>query len=417
MLAAYGAAVLVAGGTGLASRSWSIAGGIYAAGAALFAAALLVLPEAQNGPLFALALPLVAAGFGVLPFARGPVLRPRLRGLGFLAGLASLRLGFDPLWWMGPTGAAIAVGIAGCAWLVLIELADGEPAGQLLEGLGEAREARAAWVEGMVLPGLFLGGLGAALELRAAPAFGAAAAVLLAFAARRSDAARDALAATTWAAAMLATWLATRTTPELAAASLAWAAIVLLWLGRWVPTRSWTWTSRISLGLSSIWALALLSSLPHHASFPFTTRESAAALVVALAWAAAAYDARADAHGLARSSALAGLGGLAFLWGHLELDHAFAPSTSSLLLIGYYATASVGFVGLGRARHSPQLRRIGLGLGLIAAFLAARGAWQLPGAGTRIAAYLVVSIFLLGIAWWYRQPDDDDEAPLAQTAD
>ena len=45
---------------------------------------LLGMPASQNAPLLALGLPLVAAGFGVLPFARGEVLRPRLRAMGLL---------------------------------------------------------------------------------------------------------------------------------------------------------------------------------------------------------------------------------------------------------------------------------------------------------------------------------------------
>ena len=216
------------------------------AGAALFVFALLAMPASQKAPLFALGLPLVVAGFGVLPFSRGETLRPRLRTLGFLTAFAALGLALTAVWWMGETGAAIAIGIAGCGWLTLMER----------------------------------------------------------------------------------------------------------------------------------------------------------------------YDARAELEGFARTSALIGVGGFAFLWGHLELDRAISPSVSSLLLIGYYATASVGFVAWGRARRSPQLRRVGLGLGLIAAFLAARGAWQIPAAGARIAAYLLVSVFLLGIAWWYRQPDEA-EAPVA----
>ena len=82
MLAAYAAAVLVAAGSGLGSRPWFIAGRIFAAGAALFTVALLCMPASQNAPLLALGLPLVAAGFAVLPFARGEVLRPRLRTMG-----------------------------------------------------------------------------------------------------------------------------------------------------------------------------------------------------------------------------------------------------------------------------------------------------------------------------------------------
>ena len=412
MLAAYATGVLVAAGSGLGSRPWFVAGRVFAAGAALFVAALVAMPAAQNAPLFALGLPLVVAGFAVLPFARGQVLRPRLRTMGLLAAGAAFRLAFGPLPWMGPTGAAIAIGIAGCAWLVLLELADGEPAGKLLDGFGETEDGPAAWVEGAVLPGLFLGALGVALDLDAGPAFGAAAVILFASATRRSEASRDALAASTWAAAMVATWLTTRSADTLAIASLAWGSILLVWLGRWVPTPTWSWTSRISLTMAGLWALSLLSMRPPYETFPFASRESIAAFAVALAWAAALYDARTNADERSRNSARVGLVAFAFLWGHQELVHAISPSTSSLLLVGYYAISSVAFVGWGRARRSPGLRRVGLGLGLVAAFLAARGAWQLDAPGTRIAAYLVVSVFLLGIAWWYRQPD---EAPLAQT--
>ena len=412
MLAAYAAAVLVAAGSGLGSRLWSIAGWIFAAGAALFVVVLLGMPASQNAPLLALGLPLVAAGFGVLPFARGEVLRPRLRAMGLLAGIAALRLGFAPLPWMGRVGAAIAIGIAGCAWLLLLELSEGEPAGRPPDGTGDAPEGRAAWMEGAVVPGLFLGALGAALDLDAAPAFGVASVILLASAKRRSEGVRDALAASTWAAAMVATWLTTRTVPTLAVTSLAWASVFLVWLGLWIPSPSWSWTSRISLAIAGLWGLSLVSSRPPYAALPFTTLESAASFAVALAWAAALHAARTDGE-ISRMSAGIGLGAFAFLWGHLELEQAISPSASSLLLIGYYAVSSVGFVGLGRARRSPHLRRLGLALGLIAAFLALRGAWQLPDAGTRIAAYLVVSVFLLGIAWWYRQPDE--EAFPAQT--
>jgi hypothetical protein len=412
MLAAYGAAVLVAAGSGLGSRPWFIAGRVFAAGAALFTVALLGMPASQDAPLFALGLPLVVAGFAVLPFTRGELLRPRLRTMGLLAAVAAIRLAFAPLPWMGPVGAAIAIGIAGCAWLVLLEFSDGEPVGRLLDGLGEADDGPGAWLEGAVLPGLFLCALGMVLDLEAAPAFGAAAVVLLASAARRSGALRDALATSTWAATMAATWLITRTVPTLAVASLAWASVFVLWLGFAIPSPNWSWTSRISLTIAGLWALTLVSIRPWYGSAPFTTLESAAAFAVALAWGAALHAARNDDREISRITARLGLGGFAFLWGHCELAHAISPSTSSLLLIGYYAVTSAGFVAWGRARHSAHLRRVGLGLGLVAALLAVRGAWQLPTAGSRILAYLVVSGFLLGIAWWYRQPDEE---PLAQT--
>src|SRR5712664_1613900 len=274
MLAAYAAGVLVAAGSGLGSRPWFVAGRVFAAGAALFTAALAVMPASQHAPLLALGLPLVVSGFAVLPFARGEVLRPRLRTMGILTGLAALRLAVSPLAWMGRTGAAIAIGIAGCAWLVLLDLADGEPAGRLLDGLVEVESGPAAWLEGLVIPGLFLAALGVALESDAAPAFGVATIFLLASAARRSDSLRDALSAPTWAAAMIATWLAASHAPRLAAGSIAWASVAVLWFGFWIPSWTWSWTSRISLAFAGLWALSLISLREPYAGLPFSTPES-----------------------------------------------------------------------------------------------------------------------------------------------
>jgi hypothetical protein len=407
MLAAYGAAVLVAAGSGLASRRWFVAGRIFAAGAALYVVALLMSPEAQNASLMALGLPLVVAGFGVLPFSRGELLRPRLRTLGLLTGAASIHLGFAPLSWMGRPGAAFAIGIAGCVWLLFLELTDGEPAGRLVDGLGDLEEGPAQWMDGAIIPGLFLCGLALAFGTDAAVPFGIAAAVLLASTSRRSGTLRDALALSTWGAASLASWLSTRAGPAACIASVAWTSISLLWVGvLWLPSATWTWTSRVSLALTSLWTLALLAARPRYLAFPFTTAESGAALAVGLAWAAALLAARKQTGAGGAGAARIGLGAFVFLWGHLELAESFSPTAGSLLLMGYYAVGSVAFVGWGRAQHSATLRRVGLGLGLIAALLAVRGAWDLPGAGTRIAAYLLVSGFLLGIAWWYRQPDD-----------
>src|SRR6266404_5024165 len=98
-------------------------------------------------------------------------------------------------------------------------------------------------------------------------------------------AAAHVLAASAWAAAMVATWLTTRSADTLAIASLAWGSILLVWLGRWVPTPTWSWTSRISLTMAGLWALSLISMRPPYEFLPFTTRESVAAFAVALAWA------------------------------------------------------------------------------------------------------------------------------------
>jgi hypothetical protein len=94
----------------------------------------------------------------------------------------------------------------------------------------------------------------------------------------------------------------------------------------------------------------------------------------------------------------------AFVWVLVELAMAFSPSTSTLLLVTYFAASAVACVAAGRARHAPRVRQTGLGLGLVAAGTAVYGANTYFDFGARIAAYLVTSAFLLGIAYWYRRP-------------
>jgi hypothetical protein len=45
-------------------------------------------------------------------------------------------------------------------------------------------------------------------------------------------------------------------------------------------------------------------------------------------------------------------------------------------------------------------------LGLVAAATAIRGARSLEDVWAEIAAYLVTSVFLLGIAYWYRKREE-----------
>ena len=118
MLSAYAAAVLIAGGSALGSRAWTIAAQVFGAAAALFVAAIATLPSAQHSAELALALPFAVSALGVLPFARGESIRPRLRTLGLLAGAAAVHLAFaQPI---SQRMGAIAAALAGAAWLVFV---------------------------------------------------------------------------------------------------------------------------------------------------------------------------------------------------------------------------------------------------------------------------------------------------------
>jgi hypothetical protein len=68
-------------------------------------------------------------------------------------------------------------------------------------------------------------------------------------------------------------------------------------------------------------------------------------------------------------------------------------------------------VGAGRSRGSAPLRHVGLGLAVVASAIAVHAGFQLDAVAARIAACAVASGFLLGIAWWYRRPNDEAAAP------
>jgi len=398
MLAAYGAAVLIAGGSALASRPWRVAARVFGAAAALFTVALLTLPLHQHSAELAVALPFVALLFGVAPFARGAVLRPRLRTLGLLAMAASFRFVAEPS--PAPLAAIVTAAGGGVLWLVLLELFDTEPASTLLDGLGSATPSLPDWIDGGVIPGGFA--LATALALNrpdaAMMACGIAGTALAVVAFRREGGAlRDALAMASFLTANSAVLLATRSAANLATAAVAGNAALFALLHRPVPNRSWKWAPHAALVLAGIGALSLLTLRRSYEYTPFLTRESAAALAVAAAWVLTLRLSGANATRPA-------LCVFAFLWVNQELAWAVSPAVATLLIVTWYASSGVACVGFGRARNEARLRHLGLALGVVAAMLAIKAAWALDSAAARIGAYLVVSGFLLGIAWWYRRP-------------
>jgi len=399
MLAGYAAAVLVAGGSALGARAWRIGGRVFGGAAALFTFALASMPEAQHGRWFALALPFTVAVATALPFAQGDTLRPRLRTLGLLGAFAALRCvaAAD----LPALAATLGLAGAGVAWLALLDRADTDPPGLLLDGIGDAPSELCDWVDGGLLPGAYLAVLLVSLEgnpARAGAAAGLAAAVLLACAARRAESPlRDALTAVSWAAGVVATLIELRASPVAAPAALAWISVLAVLVGRAVPSSTWRWAPFASLAGATAWILGLLTVRPAYGYVPFATRESAAAAAIAIAWVATIGLSRTAR---ARPAALV----FVFFWFHQELAFAVSPSASTLLLVTYYATCSVAAVGSGRARDLTRLRQIGLVLALAASALAIYGAFQLASTAARIGACLVASAFLLGIAWWYRHP-------------
>jgi len=310
---------------------------------------------------------------------------------------------------MGPTGAAIGDRDRGLRLAGAPRTADGEPAGKLFDGSARRTTGPLHGSEGALIRHCSLARC-RQLDFDAGPAFGAAAVISFASAAPALEASRDRAGGQHVGGGDGRDLAHYAKRDTLAIASLAWGSILLVWLGRWVPTPTWSWTSRISLTMAGLWALSLISMRPPYETFPFASRESIAAFAVALAWAAALYDARTNADERSRNSAQVGLVAFAFLWGHQELVHAISPSTSSLLLVGYYAISSVAFVGWVVRDVRLRCGEWGWASGWSRPSCA-RGAWQLDAPGTGIAAYLVVSVFLLGSPGGTAA----DEAPLAQT--
>ena len=105
-----------------------------------------------------------------------------------------------------------------------------------------------------------------------------------------------------------------------------------------------------------------------------------------------------------------------FWWGFVELSMAFSRSTATLLLVVYFAACAVLGVALGHRRQSAGFRKTGLALALLAAGTAVYGATSFFVVGMRVLAYLVISAFLLGIAYWYRRPGSIERPATEATA-
>ncbi|HET7457416.1 MAG TPA: DUF2339 domain-containing protein [Gemmatimonadaceae bacterium] len=171
-----------------------------------------------------------------------------------------------------------------------------------------------------------------------------------------------------------------------------------------------------SLLASSWWAAILLDQRRPYAYVPFMTSASLAALaavagVTAFGLVAARGDWR---HPLPvkqpRGAAIALGATAAFLWGNAELAHAFSPDLATFLLIGYYAAVGIVTILVGRRKTLAGARRVGLGLAVFAALKALAQASGLTSVGLRVGSYLLVGLFLLGVAYLYRATGDEGEA-------
>ena len=177
----------------------------------------------------------------------------------------------------------------------------------------------------------------------------------------------------------------------------------------------------IALGLAilTVWTFWLLLDRPPYRYTPFLTAPSLAALAMSAAWLVVSWNAYrvelADASlGTAEMRTAVRLAGsvVTFLWGNTELSRAYSDDVATFLLILYYAVVGVAAIFVGRARSIRILRHVGLGLAIFAALKAIAEASSLV-IGLRVGSYLLAGVFLLGVAYWYR----DRESGIATAGD
>jgi len=169
----------------------------------------------------------------------------------------------------------------------------------------------------------------------------------------------------------------------------------------------------IALGFAILtpWTFQLLVHRLPYQYTPFLTEPSLAAVAMSSAWLIVSWNAyRAEladsGPGAAETRTAVRLAGAAvtFLWGNTELSHAYSADIATFLLILYYAAVGVGAIFVGRARAIRILRQVGLGLAIFAALKAIADASSLA-IGLRVGSYLLAGLFLLAVAYWYRETD------------
>ena len=415
-LVAYAASVLIAACYAIGPRPWNIAWRVFFSAATLLAmtAATVSRSHGLTGFLFAIALPVAAAVGGVLPFAPDSRKRAALRWLWILASATGFAApvggGVGPV--VGGALFAIFVG-----WLVILDWAGSVEQSSVFE-VNRRRPTLLDWIDAAILP------LSLALQVTYAlrqvmpitVAYSVEGLALLTFAWRRTlGATRDAGVAALLVLSVAALYALHPEAPSVEVIGVLALALAALAGHAARPSMAWVAGSVVLILHAAGISTSALSSRSAYTLPPFATEASLAALCVTIALIIVSLV-RVRLRGAmeaVRSGPEANIGRLivtsapwawAFWWGFLELGMAFSKSTSTLLLVVYFAACAVVGVALGHRRQSPGARRTGLALALLAAGTAVYGATSFFVVGMRVLAYLVISAFLLGIAYWYRRP-------------
>jgi hypothetical protein len=432
-LLAYGFVLLIFGCFGIGNRRWPIAWRVFYLSSALIALSSDWLARVHGAPglLATLAFPLAVGGAGVIPFAPASRKRAALRWLALLALVASVGANLATysslhLAWTTREQWEIAGAIVAAVmlWMLIVDKSSDVAQSSLLAATAFSYTLL-DWIDVAFVPLLFTYQAASVLSTSGHSAFVyvACTAMFCVFLWRRSvSAARD-------ASAFAVMTIAVSVLAEMAPPSSALQVGLLLGLVLCAfalhalrPSRSWVGAGAAVLVLAFILNLGMLVERPIYSFTPFATVPSLTALGVTATLAVMArlwrvlFDATREAMGKRhRRTYVRGIRSMlrvvlaapwvwAFLWVLIELSMAYSASTSTLLLVTYFATTAVASVAAGRMRNEPRVRQVGLALAIAAAATAVYGASTYFNSGIRIVAYLVTSAFLLGIAYWYRQP-------------
>ncbi len=426
-LVVYAASVLIAACYAIGPRPWNVAWRVFFAGATLLVTtgATVSRSHGLSGFLFALALPVVAALGGVLPFAMASRQRAALRWLWVLAVAA----GFA-----APVGKSLGPSVGGAlfivliAWLVTLDWVSTVEQSSVFEA-NRRRTTMLDWIDAAILPlALALQTTYALREVvPIAVPYSIEVAALLLFAWRRPlSATRDAAIAALLILAVAALYALHPEAPTVEVIGILALGLAALALHAARPSMTWVAGCVVLIVQAAGITTFALTGRPAYTTPPFATEASLAALCVTLALIVISYvrpllmsamDAVRSGreNDLGRAIVIVAPWAWSFWWGFLELAMAFSKSTSTLLLVVYFAACAVFGVALGHRRQSGGVRKTGLALALLAAATAVYGATSFFVVGMRVLAYLVISAFLLGIAYWYRRPGSLDR-PVTEAA-
>jgi hypothetical protein len=156
-------------------------------------------------------------------------------------------------------------------------------------------------------------------------------------------------------------------------------------------------------------AVDQLASLRPYVYTPFASRASASALVAVLSVAGVAVilpgGRGSPARVFSRAKWFGTTVALAFIWGRMEMVHAFSRDASTFLLTLYYAATGVAGIVAGRRTDTKTFRIAGLMVAIYAAAKAVIEATNITGLALRVGCYAAVGVFLLGAAYLYRNAE------------